>query len=109
MIDSCPATPFALSPGTTLPVFTLLGTPTATTLPILVVNSASTTLASATVVLTKSGYAATVPTSACGLAYFNNLSNGTYSVTVSLTGYTTKTFSNISVSGHTATTTLILP
>jgi hypothetical protein len=60
-------------------------------------------------VLTKSGYAATVPTSTCGTAYFNNLSNGTYNATVSAAGYTTKTFLNISVSGHTATTTLSLP
>jgi hypothetical protein len=108
-IDSCPVAPFALSPGTTLPISALLGTPTATTLPIIVVNSASTPLASATVVLMKSGYAATVPTSACGTAYFNNLSNGTYNATVSAAGYTTKTFLNISVSGHTATTTLSLP
>jgi hypothetical protein len=109
IIDNCPTAPYALLPGTTLPVSVILGTPTATTLPILVVNSASTTLASAKVILTKSGYAATVPTSACGIAYFNNLSNGTYSATVSAAGYSTKTFSNISVSGHTATSTLILP
>ena len=109
LIDSCPLKPFSLSPAAALPVSAILGTPTAVTLPITIVNNASSTIANASVVLTKSGYAATVPTSSCGLAYFGGLANSTYSATVSATGHVTKVFSNISVSGHTATTTLILP
>jgi len=109
IIDICPEQPFALPPATTLPVSAILGTPTPTTLPLVVVDSASSTIASAKVILTKSDYAATVPTSACGLAYFGGLTNGTYSATVSAAGHTTKIFPNINVAGHTATTTLLLP
>ncbi len=107
--EICPATPFALLPGATLQESAILGTPTSTTLPILVVDSSSNPIASATVVLTKSGYAATVVTSACGLSYFNGLTNGTYSATVSAAGHATQVFPNIAVSGHTAMDTLTLP
>ena len=108
-LDLCPAKPFALLPGTTLPIAAIVGAPTSTTLPILVVDSASTSLAGAKVVLTKSGYAATVPTNSCGTSYFGGLVNGTYSATISMPGHTTKTFSTINVSGRTATTSLVLP
>ena len=63
----------------------------------------------AKIVLDKSGYAATIPTSLCGIAFFNGLASGTYSATVSAAGYTTTVFPSIGVSGHTATTTLTLP
>jgi hypothetical protein len=88
-------------PGATLQESIIAGTPTSTTLPVVVVDSSGNPIASANVVLTKSGYAATVPTSACGLAYFNGLANGTYSATVSATGHTTQVFSNIAVAQDT--------
>ena len=41
--------------------------------------------------------------------YFGGLSSGTYSATVSAAGHATTTFSGISVAGHMATMTLVLP
>lgn len=109
LIDSCPVGLYSLSPASTIQTSAIVGTPTATTLPILVTDNENNPIASAKVILTKSEYAATVPTSACGLAYFGGLTSGTYSATVSATGHTTKVFPNISVAGHTETTTLLLP
>lgn len=109
LIESCSPSPYSLAPASTTDVSLLVGTLTTNTLPIVVENSASSTIASAKVVLGRSGYAATVPTNACGFAFFNGLSSGTYGATVSAAGYTTTIFSNINVAGHTAVTTLILP
>lgn len=109
IIESCPAAPYSLSPGQTSPTSLIIGALTTNTLPLVIVNSASSTLSGAKVILTKSGYAATVPTSACGLAFFSGLASGTYSATVSAAGHATKVFSTVNVSGHTATTTLVLP
>jgi hypothetical protein len=108
-IELCPATPFALIPAATLQESVLLGTQPVTTLPVVIVDSANSPIASAVVLLTKSGYAATLTTSACGLAYFSGIPNGTYSATVSATGHTTQVFSNVVVSGHTATANFTLP
>ena len=108
-IEICPSSPFALLPATTLQESVLVGTPLSTTLPVVVVDSGSNPIASARVLLTKSAYAASVPTSACGLAYFDGIPSGTYSATVSATGHATQVFPNIVVAGHAATSTLTLP
>jgi hypothetical protein len=108
-IEICPATPFAQLPATTLQESAILGTTQSTTLPVVIVDSGNNPITSAVVILTKSGYAATLTTSLCGLAYFNGIPNGPYSATVSAAGHTTQTFPNIVVSGHTATATLTLP
>lgn len=109
LIESCVAAPYSLPPAASMAASIIAGTPSATTLPVLVTDSAGNALSYAKVVLTRSDYAATVPTSACGIAYFNGLSAGTYAATVTATGYTPKAFSGIVVSGHTATSTLSLP
>ncbi|MBI4065977.1 carboxypeptidase regulatory-like domain-containing protein [Candidatus Kaiserbacteria bacterium] len=109
LIEGCSASPYSLAPASTKNVAILVGDMTANTLPLVVENSASSTIASAKVVLAKSGYAATIPTNACGFAYFNGLASGSYSATVSASGYATTTFPNINVAGHSATTTLTLP
>lgn len=109
LIESCPATPYPLAPSQASSTALIVGAFTPNTLPLVIQNSASSAIPNATIVLTKAGYAATVPTSACGLAFFNGLASGTYSASVSAVGHTTKVFSNISVAGHTATTTLTLP
>lgn len=109
LIESCSASPFSLAPASAINVAILSGAPTTNILPVIVENNASSTIANAKVVLTKSGYAATIPTSACGFAYFNGLTSGSYSATVSKSGYATTTFPGIVVAGHTATTTLVLP
>ena len=109
IIESCQASPYQIQPATATTTTIIAGTATTNTLPIIVDNASNSTIPNAQVVLTNSGYAATVPTSLCGLAYFNSLASGTYSATISAVGHTTKVFSGITVSGHTATTTLILP
>ena len=109
LIESCPAAPYSLAPASTANMSIIAGAPTANTLPVIVTNNANNTIANAKIVLVKNGYAATVPTSACGFAYFNGLSGGTYSATVSANGYATTTFPTIQVAGHTATTTLVMP
>ncbi|HEY4500650.1 MAG TPA: hypothetical protein VJI70_00040 [Candidatus Paceibacterota bacterium] len=109
LIENCPATPYSLAPASTVSVALTVGAFTTNTLPIIIENIASSTIANAKIVLTKSGYAATIPTSACGFAYFGGLTSGTYDAAVSAAGHATTTFPSIIVSGHTATTTLVLP
>lgn len=109
LIESCPSSPYALTPGSATTTALIVGTPSTNTLPVIVQSDSNALIPNATVVLATSGYAATIKTSACGYAYFNGLTAGTYSATASAPGYTTTTVSNISVSGHTATTTISFP
>jgi hypothetical protein len=108
LIESCGPTPYSLAPGSATTTTLLVGTPSTNTLPIEVTNSTDVAISGAKVILAKSGYASTIFTSACGIAYFNTLASGTYTATVSAPGYTTSQFTGIVVSGHTATSTLVL-
>ena len=109
LIESCPVVPYQLAPGSATTSALIVGTPTTNTLPVVVEDTASHSIGNARVILTTSGYAATIPTSACGLAYFNGLVPGMYAATVSASGHTTTTISGINVSGNTAPTTILLP
>ncbi len=109
LFESCPASPYALSPGEATTTDLIVGTPTTNTLPLLIETTSSTTVPYATVVLTSPNYAATIPASACGLAYFGGLAAGSYAATVSAPGHATTTFPGINVSGVTPTQTLVLP
>jgi type II secretory pathway pseudopilin PulG len=109
LIESCPTTPYPLAPAQASSTALIVGALTANTLPLVIENTTGNAIAYAKVVLTKDGYAATVPTSGCGLAFFNGLASDTYNATVSATGYATTVFPNISVAGHTANTILTLP
>ena len=109
LIESCPEFPYSLAPASAASESIIAGALTANTLPLVVENSASSTVASAKVVLKKSGYSASLTTSLCGLAFFNGLSVGSYDATVSASGYATTTFTGINVSGHAPATTLTLP
>lgn len=51
----------------------------------------------ATVQLTKTGYSGTATTNSCGTGHFGSLSSGTYTITISKTGYTTAVYSGVSV------------
>ena len=109
LIESCPAAPYQLAPAMATTTTIMVAPAAANDLPVLVTDSSGNLLGGAKVVLTTNGYAATVPTSACGLSYFNDLAATTYSATVSAPGYATTTVTAIPVSGDTATTTVILP
>ncbi len=108
LIASCPSAPYQLAPAAATSTALIVGVPSTNTLPILVENTASSSINNANVILTTNGYAATIPTSPCGLAYFNGLAAGTYTATVSAPGYATTTIPAINVSGQTATTTVTL-
>ncbi|HUX80889.1 MAG TPA: carboxypeptidase regulatory-like domain-containing protein [Candidatus Paceibacterota bacterium] len=108
LLESCIPSPYVLNPGDATSSSLLIGTPTGNILPVQITNSSGSPIP-AKVILTTNTYAATLPTSACGFAYFNGLPPGTYTATVSATGYTTTAFPNLSVSKNTATTTLTLP
>ena len=108
LIESCPVSPYPLAPASTIKANLVVGALTTNTLPIIVNNGAGSAIANAKIVLTNDGYAATIIASACGFAYFGGLSSGVYGATVSAAGYATTTFQNISIVGHTATTTLVL-
>lgn len=109
LIESCTATPYQLPPATATTSALIAGALTTNTLPLFVEDSAGNALSNAKVILTTDGYAATIPTSLCGLAYFNGLASATYTATVSAPGHTTTTFPGIPVSGHTATKIVTLP
>ena len=109
VIESCPNGPYQLQPSEATSTTLLLGVATTNTLLVAVQGEAGSPIGNAKVVLATPGYAASVPTSTCGLAYFEGLAAGTYAVTVSASGYTTTTLSAVAVSGHTATTTITLP
>lgn len=109
LIESCPASPYPITPASASTTALLVGTLLTNTLPLLIQDSDGNLIANALVLLTKSGYAATQYASACGLAYFNGIPAGTYTATVSAPGHTTHVFNNVVVSGHTSPTTLTLP
>jgi len=108
LIESCTPAPYQLSPASASSTALIVGTPSTNALPVLVENATGGFIGSAKVVLTTGGYAATIPTSACGLAYFNTLASGTYNATVSAPAYATTTVPSITVSGNTATTTITM-
>ncbi len=108
LIESCRASPYSLAPASITNVALIVGSPTTNTLPLIVENSASSTIAGAKIVLAKNGYAATIHTNACGFSYFSDLSSGVYNATVSANGYATTTFPNINVGGNMTAMTLIL-
>ncbi|MFZ2167699.1 MAG: carboxypeptidase-like regulatory domain-containing protein [Minisyncoccia bacterium] len=109
LIESCFPGPYTLAPAGATSTSLLVGDPTTNALSVLITDSIGSAIHGAKVVLTKAGYAATVSTSVCGTSYFNGLSAGTYSATVSASGYPTTSFPAIPVAGNTGTTTLTLP
>lgn len=109
LLESCITGPYTLAPAQATSTALLIGTLATNALPVVIMNSASSTVANAKIILARDGYAATVSTNACGYALFNGLAADTYSATVSAAGYATTVFPGIEVAGHMAVTTLALP
>lgn len=109
LLESCIPSPYQLPPAVATTTALLTGTLTTNTLPVVVEDTLGNTIGNAKVILTAAGYAATVPTSLCGLAYFNGLALATYTATVSAPGHATTTFPAIVVGGHTAAKIVTLP
>ena len=98
--EACVPQPFALSPGESETVNIYLAADAAHSLLVDVKGSSGAVLSGASVRLYRGGYDTTTPTGTCGQSFFNNsLSSGTYSIDVSLLGYTPITIGSIEVSG----------
>ncbi|HUY62261.1 MAG TPA: carboxypeptidase-like regulatory domain-containing protein [Candidatus Paceibacterota bacterium] len=98
--DACPSPPIVLPPGVASSTSLILGSPTANYLRVLVLDNKGNPVGGATVTLSRSGFSETAPSSSCGSAYFGDIANATdYTVTITKAGYTTTSFSGVSVSG----------
>jgi hypothetical protein len=98
--DLCPAGPYVLAPGTNTNAGIVVGPHTSNSLLVEVKDNIGTAVPGAQVLLTRTGFSSSVTSSLCGNSYFGSLtSSATYSVQISKSGYTTTTFTNVSVSG----------
>ena len=97
--QSCPTQPFSLSPNSSASVSLILATHTTNSLLVDVKNNAGVLLPNASVRLYKTGYDTMIAADSCGQAFFSGLTSGTYSATISASGYTTYSSSNVNISG----------
>jgi hypothetical protein len=103
LASSCAPQPVALAAGESESVILYLAPHTAHSLPVKVTASSDGSLLSgASVRLYGSGHDVTKTTDACGQTLFSGLSAGTYSLSVSRSGYSTSNPSGIEVDGTTA-------
>lgn len=100
VVDACSAPPFVVAPGSSSSFSLFLSTASTNSLRVLVSDNTGKPVAETNVTLSRPGYSKTVPSSGCGNAYFGALAtDNDYTVVISKTGYTTETFTNVSVSG----------
>lgn len=103
--ESCPPQPRSISPNTATTTDIFLVPDTAHSLLAVVTDDTNTLLSGASVRLYTSGYDNTQTTSDCGQTFFNGLSKGTvsggnpYAVDVTLSGYQSKTITDVDVDG----------
>lgn len=99
VIDACNAPPYTLSPGSTSDTSLVLASSTPNRM-LVSVRDNNGPVAGASVTLSRSGYTNTAPTTACGSAYFGGVTNASYDISITKSGYTTFNASGIPVSGH---------
>ncbi|MBU1246799.1 prepilin-type N-terminal cleavage/methylation domain-containing protein [Patescibacteria group bacterium] len=104
---SCPPQPLELSPDARATTSLYMTPYTDEALVVAVRNVGGVLLDGAEVRLYRTGYDETKKTY-CGQSFFPNLSKTTYSVDVSLDGYTPQTLNNIAVDGPSSATTVVL-
>ncbi|MEX1120134.1 MAG: carboxypeptidase regulatory-like domain-containing protein [Candidatus Paceibacterota bacterium] len=104
--EACVPQPLSLLPGETETVVIYLAEDTPHSLLVDVKNSSGTVLNGATVRLYRAGYDTSIVAGSCGQSFFNNsVGQGTigggssYSLDVSLSGYTATTVNNVEVDG----------
>ncbi|MDO8481938.1 MAG: carboxypeptidase regulatory-like domain-containing protein [bacterium] len=98
--SSCSPQPVEVAPNTSVAELLYVSLYTSNSLLVDVKSSSGVMLSGATVQLTKGGsYDKTVIADACGQAFFDNLTNGNYSVSVSAVGYQTYPPSGINITG----------
>jgi hypothetical protein len=96
LASSCAPQPIALAADSSQTVTLYLAPHTSLALPVKVIASGDGSLvAGASVRLFKTGYNVTQTTDACGQTFFSGLTSGSYSISVSKSGYTTYSASNI--------------
>ncbi|MDB5189663.1 MAG: Autotransporter adhesin [Parcubacteria group bacterium] len=100
VLDACTAPPYSLSPGSSNSASLYLGPNSTNAVLVSVHDNASALVSGATVTLSKTGFTDSSSTSSCGTAYFGSLTSGTYSITITKSGYTSTTYANVTVSGH---------
>lgn len=100
VIDACQAPPYTIAPGASYDHSLTLGSSTPHMLLASVRDAGGAPVAGASVTLSRTGYAKTVTSTACGAAYFGNLTSASdYTLQLQKTGYTTTTDTGITVSG----------
>ncbi|MCR4281228.1 MAG: carboxypeptidase regulatory-like domain-containing protein [Candidatus Kaiserbacteria bacterium] len=100
LASSCLPQPIVLAPNTSLSAQLYFSLHTTDSLLVDVKNSTGNVLSGATVQLTKGGsYDRTIIADACGQAFFDSLTNGNYSISVSAVGFQTYDVSGINVTG----------
>ena len=100
LASSCLPQPIVVAPNTSVAAQLFFSPHTDNSLLVDVRNSVGAVLSGATVQLTKGGsYDRTIIADACGQAFFDALTNGNYSISVSATGYQTYSTSGVNVTG----------
>lgn len=100
LASSCPPQPIAVAPNTSVAVRLFFSPHTDNSLLVDVKNIAGASLSGATIRLTKGGsYDRTIIADACGQGFFDTLTNGNYSISISAAGYQTYATSGVNVSG----------
>lgn len=98
--EACPANPVAVSPGVTETLELVLAADTTNTLRVAVMTSSGAPLVGATVSLARGGSPDTISTSQCGQVFYEGLTGAAdYTLTVSVSGYTTQTFTDFEIVG----------
>lgn len=98
--SSCPTQPIAVDPNTAVTARLYVSPHTSNSLLVDVKNIEGATVSGAVINLTKGGsYNQTIIADACGQAFFEDLTNGNYSISVSATGYTTYPPNGVGVNG----------
>lgn len=102
IIDACNAPHYALSPGVATDSSLTLGADTAHMILVSVKDAAGAAVPGADVTLSRGAFSQSVTASSCGAAYFGGLTTASdYTVQITKSGYSTETFTNVTVSGST--------
>ncbi|MEK7601919.1 MAG: carboxypeptidase-like regulatory domain-containing protein [Patescibacteria group bacterium] len=102
VVDACYAPSYALSPASVTTASLYIDTQTANSMLVAVRDTTGAYVSGASVTLSRTGYSSTVQTSSCGAAYFGSITaDNAYSVQIQKTGYTTTTYTNVTVGGQT--------
>lgn len=101
VIDACGTPPYILAPGEDRDVSLYLGDATANYLLVSVEDVAGVPVEGASITITRTGFSDTVSSSVCGTGYFGGITASTYDISVTKTGYSPKSYEDVSVAGQT--------